>query len=166
MSHSNTGDRPRPVPLTIPGLPPANPTYSQATVLGIAATRAGRYDDAQLAACTSALAASACADRFPPAVVTCQDALSPRTPRAPGGTCSTRDVPGAPHCSGPAENFCNADSDGCGVCAARKPNGEPCTGNDQCHTGFCDTYVAQKCADPPAGKPAGEGCLFVSFYRV
>jgi 2-iminobutanoate/2-iminopropanoate deaminase len=34
MSHSNTGDRPRPVPLTIPGLPPANPTYSQATVLG------------------------------------------------------------------------------------------------------------------------------------
>ncbi len=34
MSHQQQGDRPRPVPLTIPGLPPANPTYSQATVLG------------------------------------------------------------------------------------------------------------------------------------
>lgn len=34
MSNHNQGDRPRPVPLTIPGLPPANPTYSQATVLG------------------------------------------------------------------------------------------------------------------------------------
>ena len=34
MSQHQQGDRPRPVPLTIPGLPPANPTYSQATVLG------------------------------------------------------------------------------------------------------------------------------------
>lgn len=34
MSHQTKGDRLRPVPLSIPGLPPANPTYSQATVLG------------------------------------------------------------------------------------------------------------------------------------
>ena len=34
MSQQTEGDGPRPVPLTIPGLPPANPTYSQATVLG------------------------------------------------------------------------------------------------------------------------------------
>ena len=34
MSQHQQGDRPRSVPLTIPGLPPANPTYSQATVLG------------------------------------------------------------------------------------------------------------------------------------
>jgi len=34
MPQQSNGDRPRPVPLTIPGLPPANPTYSQATVLG------------------------------------------------------------------------------------------------------------------------------------
>lgn len=34
MSQTTKGDRPRPVPLSIPGLPPANPTYSQATVLG------------------------------------------------------------------------------------------------------------------------------------
>jgi 2-iminobutanoate/2-iminopropanoate deaminase len=34
MSQHQQGDRPRPVPLTIPELPPANSTYSQATVLG------------------------------------------------------------------------------------------------------------------------------------
>ncbi len=34
MSQHQQGDRPRPVPLTIPDLPPANSTYSQATVLG------------------------------------------------------------------------------------------------------------------------------------
>jgi 2-iminobutanoate/2-iminopropanoate deaminase len=34
MSQYQQGDRPRPVPLTIPELPPANSTYSQATVLG------------------------------------------------------------------------------------------------------------------------------------
>jgi len=34
MSQHQKGDRPRPVPLTIPDLPPANSTYSQATVLG------------------------------------------------------------------------------------------------------------------------------------
>lgn len=34
MSQPTKGDRPRPVPLSIPGLPPANPTYSQATVMG------------------------------------------------------------------------------------------------------------------------------------
>ncbi|MBI2687050.1 MAG: RidA family protein [Acidobacteria bacterium] len=34
MSQPIKGDRPRPVPLHIPGLPPANPTYSQAVVLG------------------------------------------------------------------------------------------------------------------------------------
>jgi 2-iminobutanoate/2-iminopropanoate deaminase len=34
MSNEPKGDRPRPVPLAISGLPPANPTYSQATVLG------------------------------------------------------------------------------------------------------------------------------------
>jgi 2-iminobutanoate/2-iminopropanoate deaminase len=34
MPKTTKGDRPRPVPLSIPGLPPANPTYSQATVLG------------------------------------------------------------------------------------------------------------------------------------
>jgi 2-iminobutanoate/2-iminopropanoate deaminase len=34
MTQPTKGDRQRPVPLTIPGLPPANPTYSQATVLG------------------------------------------------------------------------------------------------------------------------------------
>ena len=34
MSHSTKGDRLTPVPLIVPGLPPANPTYSQATVLG------------------------------------------------------------------------------------------------------------------------------------
>lgn len=34
MSQPTKGDRLRPVPLTIAELPPANPTYSQATVLG------------------------------------------------------------------------------------------------------------------------------------
>lgn len=34
MSQPTKGDRPRPVPLTIADLPPANPTYSQATVVG------------------------------------------------------------------------------------------------------------------------------------
>lgn len=34
MSQHQQGDRPRPVPLTIPDLPPANSTYSQATILG------------------------------------------------------------------------------------------------------------------------------------
>jgi 2-iminobutanoate/2-iminopropanoate deaminase len=34
MSQHQQGDRPRPVPLTIPELPPANSTYSQATILG------------------------------------------------------------------------------------------------------------------------------------
>lgn len=34
MSQPTKGDRLTPVPLTVPGLPPANPTYSQATVLG------------------------------------------------------------------------------------------------------------------------------------
>ncbi len=34
MSQPTKGDRPRPVPLTIAELPPANPTYSQATVVG------------------------------------------------------------------------------------------------------------------------------------
>jgi len=34
MDKLNQGDRLRPVPLSIPDLPPANPTYSQATVLG------------------------------------------------------------------------------------------------------------------------------------
>jgi 2-iminobutanoate/2-iminopropanoate deaminase len=34
MAQATKGDRLRPVPLSIPGLPPANPTYSQATVLG------------------------------------------------------------------------------------------------------------------------------------
>jgi len=34
MDKLNQGDRLRPVPLSIPELPPANPTYSQATVLG------------------------------------------------------------------------------------------------------------------------------------
>lgn len=34
MTRQRKGDRPRPVPLSIPGLPPANPTYSQATILG------------------------------------------------------------------------------------------------------------------------------------
>ncbi len=32
MSQPTKRDRPRPVPLSIPGLPPANSTYSQATV--------------------------------------------------------------------------------------------------------------------------------------
>jgi 2-iminobutanoate/2-iminopropanoate deaminase len=34
MNKPTQGDRLRPVPLSIPDLPPANPTYSQATVLG------------------------------------------------------------------------------------------------------------------------------------
>jgi 2-iminobutanoate/2-iminopropanoate deaminase len=34
MSQPTQGDRLRPVPLSIPGLPPANPTYSQATAWG------------------------------------------------------------------------------------------------------------------------------------
>jgi 2-iminobutanoate/2-iminopropanoate deaminase len=34
MSQHQQGDRPRPVPLTIADLPPANSTYSQATILG------------------------------------------------------------------------------------------------------------------------------------
>jgi 2-iminobutanoate/2-iminopropanoate deaminase len=34
MSQHHPGDRPRPVPLTIADLPPANSTYSQATILG------------------------------------------------------------------------------------------------------------------------------------
>lgn len=34
MNQPTQGDRLRPVPLSIPELPPANPTYSQATVLG------------------------------------------------------------------------------------------------------------------------------------
>jgi hypothetical protein len=116
-------------------------------------------DAAALAACSTALAQSACADRLPPALLACQDALAPRIAHAPGGTCSTRDETGLPHCSKNSQNWCNADGTGCGVCTARKDNGENCSADGQCKTGFCNT-LGSRCADLPSGKGVGEGCLF------
>lgn len=117
-------------------------------------------DQAALTACLSALSGAACADRVPPELIDCLSALSPVTPREPGASCSTRYEAGSPRCAHPRDTYCRVSSDGCGVCGARKDNGETCASNDECQTGYCNVVFIgpRTCAVIPSGKAEGEGC--------
>jgi hypothetical protein len=108
------------------------------------------------------LSTAACADRVPPELLGCQDALAPREPAPVGGACSVVDVEGSPRCVDGSTSWCNATATGCGTCAARLANGQDCRVNDQCLSGFCNTagiIPPNKCENLPGGKAAGEGCF-------
>lgn len=124
-------------------------------------------DQGALQACTASLAAAACADRAPSAVLGCMDALQPRSARAIGQTCSVVDVENAPRCDPASETYCNADADGCGVCAARKANESDCAGPDECVSGYCEPQLLgpARCKALPAGKGENEGCLDTAECR-
>jgi hypothetical protein len=118
-------------------------------------------DQAGLQTCTAALSTSACADRVPNAVLGCLDALQPRTARTVGQVCSVMTTQDAPRCDPASETYCNADADGCGVCAARKANEADCGNSDECLTGYCEPQLLgpAKCKPLPPGKGENEGCL-------
>jgi hypothetical protein len=115
-------------------------------------------DAAALSACESGLAQAPCADRGPPELLGCQDALAPRSPRDPGETCSLQGEPNAPSCAQSSTNRCKDDGSGnrCGVCAALVATGGACTTNEECVTGYCDG--THHCASLPSGKAVGDGC--------